>query len=169
MEFSAPVLALQSNTSLFNTDFCLLLTNQILLKEVVFKGTNLVVSPLSLHIILSLIAAGTKGRTLEQLIFFLRSTSVSYLNLLSSQMVLLASPVEGSYQNNNLLVDRGPLLSFVNGAWVDQRFKLKPSFEGIVKRSYRAQLQNVDFLNKVLQFMSSYNIFLSLIFVSIKD
>ncbi|KAF3450078.1 hypothetical protein FNV43_RR06158 [Rhamnella rubrinervis] len=156
MEFSAPVLV-QSNTSLLNTHFCLLLSNQILFKGVVFKSTNLVVSPLSLHILLSLVAAGSKGRTLEQLLFFLRSTSVSYLNLLSSQIVFLASLVEGSDQNNEFLVDHGPLLSFVNGAWVDQRFKLKPSFEGIVKRSCRAQLENVDFLNKAEEALEEVN------------
>ncbi|KAH7528466.1 hypothetical protein FEM48_Zijuj05G0075100 [Ziziphus jujuba var. spinosa] len=36
----------------------------------------------------------------------------------------------------------GPLLSFVNGAWLYQRFTLKSSFEEIVKGPDRAELQD---------------------------
>ncbi|KAA8530479.1 hypothetical protein F0562_005188 [Nyssa sinensis] len=37
----------------------------------------------------------------------------------------------GPSEGKSLLA--GPLLSFVNGAWVDQRFSLKPSFKGLTK------------------------------------
>ncbi|XP_024019241.1 uncharacterized protein LOC21396483 [Morus notabilis] len=43
----------------------------------------------------------------------------------------------------------GPLVSFVNGAWVDQVFDLKPSFEAIVKGSYKADIRTLDFVNKL--------------------
>lgn len=137
MEFTA-----QSNTKIFNTDFCLLLANKVLLKEAI-KGSNFVASPLSLHVKLSLITRGSKEKTLEELIQFLRSTRVSDLNLLSSEIIKLISSVD--HENNQ----RGPLLSFVNGIWLDKRFNLKPSFEETVNISYKTQLQNVDFENKV--------------------
>nr|XP_048327662.1 serpin-Z1C-like [Ziziphus jujuba var. spinosa] len=103
----------QSNTNtLFNTDFCLHLTNLILENEA-SKGSNFVASPLSLHVMLSLITAGTKGQTLQQLFHFLGSTSINDLNLSSSKIINLASLAEN--------LAGGPLLSFVNGAWIDRR------------------------------------------------
>ena len=102
-------------------------------------------SPLSLHVKLGLIASASKGQTLEQLIPFLGSTSVGDLNLLSSQIVSLASPADDN-------IEGGPLSSFVNGAWLDQRFSLKSSFQEIVNGSYKAQLKRVDFVSKVLYY-----------------
>ncbi|KAF3450079.1 hypothetical protein FNV43_RR06159 [Rhamnella rubrinervis] len=150
MEHSA-----QSNTTatLFNTDFCLLMTNQILQNEAE-KGTNFVASPLSLHVMLSLIAAGSKGQTLQQLLQFLGSTNVDDLNLLSSKMINLASPAEEGDDHN---LAGGPLLSFVNGAWFDQRFTLKSSFHGIVNSSYKAQLKSVDFATKAGEVIEEVN------------
>ena len=141
----------QSNTTttLFNTDFCLELTNQILQNEAE-KGTNFVASPLSLHVMLGLIAAGSKGQTLQQLLHFLGSTNVGDLNMLSSKTISLASPAEEGDDQN---LAGGPVLSFINGAWLDQRFtNLKSSFHGIVNSSYKSQLTSVDFATKVLSF-----------------
>lgn len=132
----------QSNTTtLFNTDFSLLLTNKILENEAA-KGSNSLASPLSLHVILSLVAAGSTGQTLQQLLHFLGSNSIADLNLLSSKIISVASPAEN--------LAGGPLLSFVNGAWLGQSLKLKSSFEEIVKGSYKAELKSVDFATKVL-------------------
>ncbi|XP_015880682.3 serpin-Z2B [Ziziphus jujuba] len=141
--------SLESKTNtLFNTDFCLLFTNQILENEAA-KGNNFVASPLSLHVMLSLIAAGSKGQTLQQLLHFLGSTSVGDLNLLSLKIINLASPAEN--------VAGGPLLSFVNGAWLDQSFTLKSSFEEIVKGSYKAELKSVDFVTKAEEVVKQVN------------
>ncbi|XP_048328329.1 serpin-ZX-like [Ziziphus jujuba] len=141
----------QSNTSaLFNTDFCLLLTSQILEKEAP-KGSNFVASPLSLHVMLSLIAAGSKGQTLKQLLHFLGSTSIGDINLLSSKIIsTVASPAENP--------EGGPLLSFVNGAWLDQRFILKPSFQEIAKDLYKAEIKNVDFEAKAKEVVEEVNL-----------
>ncbi|XP_060672601.1 serpin-ZX-like [Ziziphus jujuba] len=141
----------QSNTSaLFNTDFCLRLTSQILENEAP-KGSNFVASPSSLHVMLSLIAAGSKGQTLQQLLHFLGSTSVGDLNLLSSKIIsTVASPTEN--------LEGGPLLSFVNGAWLDQRFILKPSFQEIAKDFYEAEIKNVDFEAKAKEVVEEVNL-----------
>ncbi|EXB72243.1 hypothetical protein L484_009126 [Morus notabilis] len=141
-----------STPKVFNTHFCLHLANQILEKEA-GKGSKFVASPLSLHVILSLITAGSKGHTLEQPLLFLRSTSVNDLNLLSSQIISLTSPDDATQEN----LTRGPLLSFVNGAWLDQRFSLKPSFEEIIKYSSKAEIKNVDFLKKADEAVAEVN------------
>ncbi|GMN57638.1 hypothetical protein TIFTF001_026741 [Ficus carica] len=57
---------------------------------------------------------GSGGQTLQQLLFFLRSKDVSYLTLSSSRIVNLKSSLHKGAKN----LSSGPLLSFVNGAWV---------------------------------------------------
>ncbi|PON40606.1 Serpin family [Parasponia andersonii] len=137
----------------FNTDLCLLLSNQILLNEAE-KGSNSVASPLSLHVMLSLVAAGSKGIQFCGLSFvitcyvkldccrvkrpyFGTTTVLSEVKKccdlisLTSQIIRVASPDEGSGNHLNC----GPQLKFVNGAWLDQRFMLKPSFETTIKDS----------------------------------
>ncbi|KAM6572875.1 hypothetical protein CsatA_016955 [Cannabis sativa] len=135
----------------FNTNFCLALATQVLENEAI-KGSNFVASPLSLHVVLSLVAAGSTGRTLEQLLWFLGSQSVDELSLLSSHVTSLISPNEGSTSPRS-----GPLLSFVNGAWLDQRYNLKPSFEAIVKETHKAQIKNVDFCTKADESVDEVN------------
>ncbi|XP_024928707.3 serpin-ZXA [Ziziphus jujuba] len=132
-----------------NLDCCLLLTNKILENKAA-KGSNSVASPLSSHVMLSLIAAGSKGQTLQQLLHFLGSNSVADLNLSSSKFISLASPAK--------ILFGCPLLSFVNGAWLDQRFTLKSSFQKIVKGSYKAELKSVDFVTKAEKVVEEVNL-----------
>ena len=133
----------KSNSDHFKTNFCLALANQVLEDEAK-KGYNFVASPLSLHAVLSLVAAGSTGHTLEQMLFFLGSKSVDDLRLLSSYVSSLISQDDDRENQRG-----GPLLSFVNGAWLDQRFNLKPSFEAVVKDAHKAEIRTVDFVNKV--------------------
>ncbi|TXG69387.1 hypothetical protein EZV62_004322 [Acer yangbiense] len=103
-----------TTTTQLNTDFCLQIANHVLLNEISSKVTsNFVISPLSIHVILSLIALGSNGHTLEQLLFFLQSRNVDHLISMSSQMAALASPPNGTHDED---IDAGgPTLSFVNG------------------------------------------------------
>ncbi|OMO52571.1 Serpin family [Corchorus capsularis] len=95
-----------------------------------------------------LIASGSKGRTLEQLFDCLGSRSVKDLNSQSSQMIALASSAHD------------PELAFVNGAWVLQGLKLKPSFQEIVKGVYNATAKEVDFVNKIMEYTSKASQFI---------
>lgn len=126
----------------FNTDFCIQLAYRVLLNQLE-KGSNFVSSPLSLHIILSLVAAGSKGKTLEQLLLFLNLENINDLNSLSSQIISSIRQLEG-------IESGGPMVSFVNGAWVEKSFGLKTSFEETVKQVYKSRIEAVDFMNKVL-------------------
>lgn len=105
------------------------------------KGSNMVFSPLSLHVVVSLIAAGSKGPTLDQLLSFLKSKSIDDVNALSSELVSVIF-TDGSSVG-------GPKLSFANGVWVDQSLPLKPSFKQVVDDSYKAASYQVDFQTKV--------------------
>ncbi|KAL5984906.1 hypothetical protein ACLOJK_038742 [Asimina triloba] len=124
----------------FNTDFCLRLAKHIGLEEIE-KGSNFVFSPLSMYVVLSMIAAGSKGRTLEQMLSFLNVESIEKLNVLSSQLFNLTT--------SNGAATTGPVLSLVNGVWVEQLFPLKQAFKDVMNRVYKAEACAVDFQNQV--------------------
>ncbi|KAI4352347.1 hypothetical protein L6164_006610 [Bauhinia variegata] len=141
----------QTSRPSFKTDFCLQLSYNVLLKEIE-KGSNFVDSPLSLHVILSLIAAGSTGNTLKQLLSFLGSENIDDLNKSSSQIISGIKLVEQSKSVNS-----GPKLSFINGAWVEQSFGFKASYEEVVRNVYRSQVKEVDFINKADQLTAEVN------------
>ncbi|PON93533.1 Serpin family [Trema orientale] len=103
---------------------------------------------------LSFVAAGSKGIQFCGLSFVITCyvklgccrVKGPYLGttIVLSEIIRVASPDEGSGNHLNC----GPQLKFVNGAWLDQRFMLKPSFETTIKDSYKTNLKNVDFPNK---------------------
>ncbi|KAL7207849.1 hypothetical protein ACSBR1_029741 [Camellia fascicularis] len=129
------------------TDASLAIAKQVVLSEA--KDSNLVFSPLSIHVVLSLITAGSKPPTLDQLLSFLNSKSSDELNSLSSQLVSLVFADGGP--------TGGPTLSFANGVWVDQSLSLKPSFKHIVDTVYKAASNHVDFQTKAVEVTNIVN------------
>lgn len=121
------------------TGVSLALAKQVLLTK--SQESNSVFSPLSVHVVLSLIAAGSKGQTLEQTLSFLNSKSKEDLNSLSSQLVSLVF-ADGSPSG-------GPRLSFANGVWIEKSLSLQPSFRQIVDNDYKAACSPADFQTKV--------------------
>ncbi|XP_048435417.1 serpin-ZX-like [Pyrus x bretschneideri] len=107
------------------------------------KKSNIVYSPLSIHVVLSLIAVGTNDQTEEELLFFLKSQSTAHLNLLASKMVPLVF-ADGSPSDRTIL-------SFANRHWVDKSTPLKPFFKKVVYRFYKAAQKEVDFQTKAKQ------------------
>ncbi|KAF1865579.1 hypothetical protein Lal_00004955 [Lupinus albus] len=110
--------------------------------------TNLVFSPLSIHVVLSIIASGSKGTTLDQLLSFLRSNSIDHLNSFVSQLI------SGVLYDGSLV--EGPRLSFINNVWVERSISLNSSFKHILDNDYKAIVASVDFQTKVNQFVFSF-------------
>ncbi|KAJ4950021.1 hypothetical protein NE237_026853 [Protea cynaroides] len=138
------------------TDFSLEIAKSVLLKEakdsnVVFSPLSVhvvlslivVFSPLSVHVVLSLIVAGSKGPTLDQILSFLRSKSNGELNSFASETVSLVL-ADGSQSG-------GPRLSSANGVWIDKLLSLKASFKDIIDNVYKAVSIQVDFQTKLNQ------------------
>ncbi|MFS7938963.1 putative Serpin family protein [Helianthus anomalus] len=121
------------------TGFSITFAAHLLSKK--FQNSNVVFSPLSMHVILSLLAAGSEGQTLDQLLAFLKASTTNDLNSLYSQLVPLIFP-GGSPRG-------GPRLLFANGVWVEKTLSLKPSFKNIVDTVYKASCNQVDFRTKV--------------------
>ncbi|KAH9624633.1 hypothetical protein KSS87_000788 [Heliosperma pusillum] len=110
---------------------------------------NSVSSPLSLHVILGLIAAGSSGSTRDELASVLGSSSIDDLNKLFSEVVPYVF-ADGS-------VSGGPKLSLANGVWVDQTMPFKPEFKRVVEDLYKAVSSQVDFLNNADEVASEVN------------
>lgn len=129
------------------TDVSLSFAKHLLLKG--DENNNLVLSPLSIHVVLSLIAAGSKGSTLDQLLSFLKCNSTDHLNSFASQLIAVVF-ADGSLSG-------GPCLCFANGLWLDQSLSLKPSFKQIVDSDYKAALSQADFQTKAVQVTQEIN------------
>ncbi|KAL3632204.1 hypothetical protein CASFOL_025188 [Castilleja foliolosa] len=114
-----------------------------LAKHVISKaedGDNLVFSPLSIQVVLGLIAAGSDDPTRHQLLRYLKAKSVQELSSQASQIVTLLFADGAPFG--------GPRLSFANGVWVDQSLYLKPAYKQIVENDFRSALGRVDFKSK---------------------
>ncbi|KAG8366160.1 hypothetical protein BUALT_Bualt17G0047000 [Buddleja alternifolia] len=97
---------------------------------------NLIFSPLSIHVVLGMIAAGSKGPTRDQLLGFLKFRSPEQLGSLVTLLFADGRPLSG------------PRLSFANGVWVDQSLSFKPAFKEVMENAYKAASYHVDFQNK---------------------
>ncbi|KAL3732778.1 hypothetical protein ACJRO7_022320 [Eucalyptus globulus] len=111
--------------------------------------SNLVFSPLSIHAVLGLIAAGSAVPTRAQLLSFLKAESAGHLHSLASQLVAVVL-ADGSAAG-------GPRVSFANGVWVDQSLPLRPSFKQVVDVSYKAVTNLADFKTKAVEVTSEVN------------
>ncbi|XP_057457351.1 serpin-ZX-like [Lotus japonicus] len=119
----------------------------LLLKD--SKEKNMVFSPLSLHLVLSMIAAGSDGSTLDELLLFLGSKSTDQLNSFASQLV--------STMLSDASSAGGPHLCFANGVWVEQSLPVHHSFKQIMNADYKATLASVDFCTKADQVANEVN------------
>ncbi|GAA0171719.1 protease inhibitor [Lithospermum erythrorhizon] len=129
------------------TDVSITLSTNILSTE--SQQANSIISPLSIQLILGLIASGSTGPAQAQILSFLKSKSTQEVNSLSSQLVNLVFS-DGS-------VVGGPRLSFVNGVWVDQSMPLKVAFQEVVQNVYKAGSSHVDFQTKHVEVTSEVN------------
>ncbi|XP_057419050.1 serpin-ZX-like [Lotus japonicus] len=134
---------LQKSISKCQEDVALSFTKHLLSKEE-YQEQNIVFSPLSLHVALSVIAAGAQGRTLDELLSFLRSDSVDHLNTFFSKVVSAVFS-----DDDDVAPSHHP--SFVNGMWADKSLSFLHSYKQLVATHYKATLASVDFMTKADQ------------------
>ncbi|KAM5587522.1 serpin-ZX-like [Rosa sericea] len=115
------------------TDVALEITKQLLQTEL--KDKNMVYSPLSIHIVLSMIAADETGPSLDQFLSVLKSKSTDDLNSLAFNLVT-AVLADGS-------ASCGPCLNFANGLWVREPHSLESSYQQVLCNSYKASIKQV--------------------------
>ncbi|XP_047054437.1 serpin-Z1-like [Lolium rigidum] len=103
------------------------------------SGSNIAVSPLSIHAALTLLGAGAKGATLDQIVAFLGPAGGPAHAALASHVALrvLSDSAGGG--------DGGPKVLFANGVWVDAAMRLKAGYAAVVSEHYRAQAHPASF------------------------
>ncbi|KAM0877678.1 hypothetical protein ACQ4PT_035352 [Festuca glaucescens] len=102
------------------------------------SGANIAVSPLSIHAALTLLGAGAKGATLDQIVAFLGPAG-------GPAHATLASHVALRVLSDSAGDDGGPKVRFANGVWVDAAMRLKAGYAAVVSEHYRAQAHPASF------------------------
>lgn len=133
------------------TAFSLRLAKSVATAEA--ASSNLAFSPLSVHSLLCLVAAGSKGQTLDRLVSFLGSGGAAAASAAAAaadatDLTALASQVVEIVLADASAVG-GPRVAFANGVWIDASLSLKDSFKSIVASAYKAETKSVDFQTKV--------------------
>nr|CAB3493991.1 unnamed protein product [Digitaria exilis] len=109
------------------------------------NSSNTIFSPLSIHVALGLLAAGSGGATRDQLLAALAGGGAADgLHALGEEVarVVLADGAEAG----------GPRIAFADAVFVDASLKLKSAFEEVAVEKYNAETLSVDFQNKVDRF-----------------
>ncbi|CAL4943214.1 unnamed protein product [Urochloa decumbens] len=122
-------------------------------------SNNTVFSPLSLHVALSLLAAGSGGAARDQLLAALggwgagdgepAEAAAESLHALAEQVAHLVM-ADGS-------VAGGPRIEFADAVFVDKMLKLNPDFQEIAVGKYKAETHSVDFRKKAAEASSQVN------------
>nr|CAB3461774.1 unnamed protein product [Digitaria exilis] len=102
---------------------------------------NLVLSPVSIHAALSLVAAGTRGTTLDELLALLGAASRDELAEFARAVA------EGALADRSVSDSDEPLVAFACALWHEKAFALKPAYRAAAEESYRAKTRAVDFHN----------------------
>ncbi|KAF5203568.1 Serpin-z1c [Thalictrum thalictroides] len=112
------------------------------------KENNFVYSPCSIQLAMSLVANGSNGSTLSELLTFLEAKDLNHLNSVAEDLVntLTESSEEGQQ-----------ILTFVGGVWIDESLHLNPTFKSIAESIYKGQAEAVDFENKAAEVVNELN------------
>lgn len=89
--------------------------------------------------------AGATGPTLKQMLEYHAVENIDDLNTKFLEMAAIAT-------SNQKKRDGGPDLCFLSALWVDEKLRLKKSYQELVKNVYKTTAKNVDFKRKVLLF-----------------
>ncbi|KAF7082424.1 hypothetical protein CFC21_086296, partial [Triticum aestivum] len=111
-------------------------------------GRNFVVSPLSIHAALAMVAAGARGETRRELLGLLGSASLDELHRVPA--IKLVGRLNGLKQT-----------SFACGVWVDRRRALRPEFTATGASRYAATAESVDFVSGAKQARRRVNAFVA--------
>ena len=101
------------------------------------KEANLILSPFNIGTALSMVLAGARGKTAEEI------QSVLRLQYDSSYSVALAGLLSDLAKAGN---SGGNQLLTANGLWVQTGFPIQPTFESMLAKDYHAPLTAVDFI-----------------------
>ena len=101
------------------------------------RDRNLVFSPLSIHAVLALLAAGARGAPQDEILGVLGAPSRAALD------EFLSGVAEDALEDHS--ESGGPRVAFAHGVWTDLACPLKPAYREAVVGTYRAEAHTLDF------------------------
>ncbi|KAH7848778.1 hypothetical protein Vadar_007707 [Vaccinium darrowii] len=132
------------------------MAKQIFLKQVKEGlNNNFVLSPISMDLLLGMVASGLCGTALERTLTLLGAQDIHEIK--SSASAIMAAFAGGGGRS-----DKGGddlVLCMVNGAWVDKQFPLVDSYkEDVLKGIYDCDAQTVDFVEQANEVAKQINL-----------
>ncbi|CAN6362718.1 unnamed protein product [Urochloa humidicola] len=121
------------------TPFALRLTKHLAAANGRHNG-NLVLSPLSVYAALAVLAAGARGRTLQELLVAL---DVPSRNELAARVAAVVACALADQSRSG-----GPAVTFASAVWHDAAFAVSPDFRDAANNSFNAETRAVDFRNE---------------------
>ncbi|CAN6323296.1 unnamed protein product [Urochloa humidicola] len=118
--------------------------------------SNTVFSPLSLHVALSLLAAGSGGATRDQVLAVLGGGGGGGGPAAAENLHALAEQVAHLVMADGSSVG-GPRIEFADAVFFDKSLKLSTAFEEIAVGKYEAETHSVDFQEKAVQVAGQVN------------
>ncbi|KAL6660577.1 hypothetical protein ACP70R_001612 [Stipagrostis hirtigluma subsp. patula] len=113
-------------------------------------GSNLIFSPLSIHVALALMSAGASASTLDEILAVAGALSRKELMAFVSRDMV-----------ERVLADRsgvgGPCVSFACGAWTDKRRPLKPAYRDTIVGTFKGSASTVDFRDQPVESRKKIN------------
>lgn len=110
------------------------------------KGQSFFISPLSAQFNLGMLANGAAGKTLEEIASVL-SVSKSKPSLANNYFLKLIS--------NLPRLDSTTVFQSANSIWIHDKSPVKDSFQQMNRQYFLAEIQNLDFLNRNQQALST--------------
>ena len=132
--FLLPSLGMAQSSSKINNQFAFDFFKQISMSE---KG-NIFFSPISLSTAMGMTYAGTAGETQKQIakVFHFPANSKKFHSQQGSTIKWLGSKADSIE------------LSIVNMLWAEKTYPFKNSYSKLIKKTYSAAVEPVDFINK---------------------
>lgn len=109
------------------------------------EGENLIASPLSLAIVLTILANGAEGETKKELESIINRSNIASESLNKQYCILLNMLETLGYEENN---KKTTMIDTANSIWTAKDFSLKDDFIKDCTSYYDAGIYNVDFSSK---------------------
>lgn len=109
------------------------------------KGDNVITSPLSLAVVLTILANGAEGDTKKELESIINPSNISKKKLSKQYCILMNMLNDSGYEENN---KKTTMINTANSLWTSKDFSLKDNFIKNCASYYDAGIYNVDFHSK---------------------
>ncbi|OEL20907.1 putative serpin-Z8 [Dichanthelium oligosanthes] len=118
--------------------------------EAAADGSNLIFSPLSIHVALALMSTGASGATLDEILAVAGAPSRDELHAFVRATVIDCVLADRSS-------DGGPVVAFACGAWTDWRKPLKTEYRDTIVGTFKGSATTVDFLEEPVESRKQIN------------